>query len=292
MEVTKADTFTETSALGEAGTTTLPADGTSASDAEREIATTAATTTAPPRTESSESESEGNDERRFESEKEGDGEDEGTEQAASGDSESSGPAAPSPKARIAGYEEHEGDEHGQGSTTAVAIEKDAAADLANEEPEGEPNEATPTPAGAAMGLFGMPSVPLPPPPGSKDGLKEILETTRMLEAKERGLGRKYLKEAIAARQEPKKTTLCGDSSSMMPERCGDSSAMVTENHHGVLGTTEFLFCLNGIPPSDCCDDEAGEPHFEQGKSGDLVSFQQQVEAAIQQKLWPSDPILN
>jgi len=115
-----------------------------------------------------------------------------------------------------------------------------------------------------MGLFGTPAVPPPPPPGSRDGLKEILETTRLLEAKERGLGRKYLREAIAARQEPKKSTLCGDSSSMVSERCGDSSAMVTENHHGVVGTAEFLFCLNGAPPSDCCDDDAGEPQYEHG----------------------------
>lgn len=78
-------------------------------------------------------------------------------------------------------------------------------------------------------------------------------------------GRKYLKEAIAARQEPKKTTLCGDSSSMLgAERCRDSSAMVTENHHDVDvgGTAEFLFCMNGAPPSDCCDDEAGESRLE------------------------------
>ena len=78
-------------------------------------------------------------------------------------------------------------------------------------------------------------------------------------------GRKYLKEAIAARQEPKKTTLCGDSSSMLgAERCRDSSAMVTENHHDVdvVGAAEFLFCMNGAPPSDCCDDEAGESRLE------------------------------
>ena len=53
------------------------------------------------------------------------------------------------------------------------------------EAEAEGAEAT-----AVSGLFGQPKpgVPMPPPPGSVDGLQEILETTRMLEAKERGLG--------------------------------------------------------------------------------------------------------
>uniref|UniRef100_A0A7S2CBA5 Uncharacterized protein n=1 Tax=Florenciella parvula TaxID=236787 RepID=A0A7S2CBA5_9STRA len=163
-----------------------------------------------------------------------------------------------PVAATATADEPGGGVEGREQSKGTAVEHGEA--------EAEGAEAT-----AVSGLFGQPkpSVPMPPPPGSVDGLQEILETTRMLEAKERGLGRKYLAEAIAARQDPKKKTWCGDSSSMLGgDRCGDSSAMVTENHHDVdvAGTTtnavEFLFCANRMSPSDCCDEEAGESHLE------------------------------